>query len=253
MPMPITTPPRIWLRAVFGLMIRPAATAMTTRVMRTTPSSSSTRASANTALCVLRDFCIWLSLRRQARARSRFRLELALAARTQRVVKRHGTRRLVAHDHARHRETRRASIARVAERLAVDAPRRLEQLLAERAAGELHRRAGRRSGPGAALDRRLGQAAVAELGRDRVDRKAERVGAQPASSPYRCRCRCRTWRSPPRDARWREQLARAPPSSGTWRPTCRWPRPSRSARGRPSSSAARRCAWPSRSARRPAA
>ena len=60
MPMPITTPPRIWLRAVLGLMIRPAATALTMRVTRTTPSSSSTFTSAKIALCVLRDLRIWL-------------------------------------------------------------------------------------------------------------------------------------------------------------------------------------------------
>ena len=42
MPMPQTTPPRTWLRAVFGLMMRPAATALTTRVTRTVPKSSST-------------------------------------------------------------------------------------------------------------------------------------------------------------------------------------------------------------------
>ena len=35
MPMPQTTPPRTWLRAVFGLRILPAATASTTRVTRT--------------------------------------------------------------------------------------------------------------------------------------------------------------------------------------------------------------------------
>ena len=56
MPIPITTPPRIWLRAVRGLMIRPAATALTTRVTRTWSSSSSTRTSTNTALWVLRAF-----------------------------------------------------------------------------------------------------------------------------------------------------------------------------------------------------
>src|SRR5262252_8001391 len=38
MPMPQTTPPAIWLRAVFGLRMRPAATALTTRVTRMTPS-----------------------------------------------------------------------------------------------------------------------------------------------------------------------------------------------------------------------
>ena len=32
--MPQTTPPRIWLRAVFGFRILPAATALTTRVTR---------------------------------------------------------------------------------------------------------------------------------------------------------------------------------------------------------------------------
>ena len=38
-------------------MIRPAATALTTRVTRTTPSSSSTRTSAKIALCVFFDLC----------------------------------------------------------------------------------------------------------------------------------------------------------------------------------------------------
>ena len=52
MPMPQTTPPRIWLRAVFGLRMRPAATAFTMRVTRTTPSSSSTFTSAKIAECV---------------------------------------------------------------------------------------------------------------------------------------------------------------------------------------------------------
>ena len=47
--MPQTTPPLIWLRAVFALMMRPAATALTTRVTRTVPSVSSTRPSQKTA------------------------------------------------------------------------------------------------------------------------------------------------------------------------------------------------------------
>ena len=50
---PQTTPPRIWLRAVLGLRMRPAAIALTTRVTRITPSSSSTFTSANTAEWVL--------------------------------------------------------------------------------------------------------------------------------------------------------------------------------------------------------
>ena len=52
MPMPQTTPPITWLRAVFGLMMRPAATALTTRVTRIDPEvCSSTLTSANTAEC----------------------------------------------------------------------------------------------------------------------------------------------------------------------------------------------------------
>ena len=35
--MPIIAPPMIWLRASIGLTIRPAATALTRRVTRTTP------------------------------------------------------------------------------------------------------------------------------------------------------------------------------------------------------------------------
>ena len=35
MPMPHTTPPRIWLRAIFGLTTRPAAIALTTRLTLT--------------------------------------------------------------------------------------------------------------------------------------------------------------------------------------------------------------------------
>ena len=53
MPMPHTTPPMIWLRAVLGLRMRPAATALTTRVTRMTPSCSSTFTSAKIAECVL--------------------------------------------------------------------------------------------------------------------------------------------------------------------------------------------------------
>ena len=51
MPMPHTTPPITWLRAVFGLRMRPAATALTTRVTRTMPSCSSTFTSAKIAEC----------------------------------------------------------------------------------------------------------------------------------------------------------------------------------------------------------
>ena len=54
MPMPQTTPPMIWLPAVFGLRMRPAATALTTRATRITPSCSSTFTSAKIAECV---FC----------------------------------------------------------------------------------------------------------------------------------------------------------------------------------------------------
>src|SRR5215475_14136729 len=49
MPMPHTTPPMIWLLAVFVLRMRPAATALTTRVTRITPSRSSTFTSAKMA------------------------------------------------------------------------------------------------------------------------------------------------------------------------------------------------------------
>src|SRR5262245_51984856 len=52
MPMPPTTAPRIWLLASFGLRMRPAATALTTRVTRMTSSCSSTLTSANTVECV---------------------------------------------------------------------------------------------------------------------------------------------------------------------------------------------------------
>ncbi len=48
-PIPITVAPMIWLRAVLGLRILPAAMAETTRVTRTWPSSSSTFTSTNTA------------------------------------------------------------------------------------------------------------------------------------------------------------------------------------------------------------
>ena len=51
-PSAMTTPPMIWLRAVFGLMILPAATALTIRATRITPSSSSTRTSQKMAECV---------------------------------------------------------------------------------------------------------------------------------------------------------------------------------------------------------
>src|SRR5689334_411166 len=46
--MPQTTPPTIWLRPVLVFKIRPAATALTTRVTRMTPSRSSTFTSAKT-------------------------------------------------------------------------------------------------------------------------------------------------------------------------------------------------------------
>ncbi|MNY32390.1 hypothetical protein D3C86_1666030 [compost metagenome] len=52
--MPQVTPPTIWLAAVLGLRIRPEAMALTTRVTRTVPSSSSTRTSQNTAEWVAR-------------------------------------------------------------------------------------------------------------------------------------------------------------------------------------------------------
>jgi hypothetical protein len=48
-----TTPPRIWLVAVLVFRIRPAATALTTRVTRMTPSCSSTFTSAKIAECAL--------------------------------------------------------------------------------------------------------------------------------------------------------------------------------------------------------
>ena len=47
--MPQTTPPTIWLPAVFGLTMRPAAIALTTRLTLMVPRSSSTRTSTNTA------------------------------------------------------------------------------------------------------------------------------------------------------------------------------------------------------------
>src|SRR5258708_523762 len=53
MPITQTTPPMIWLVAVLVLRMRPAATALTMRVTRMTPSSSSILTSANTAECVL--------------------------------------------------------------------------------------------------------------------------------------------------------------------------------------------------------
>jgi hypothetical protein len=53
MPMPHTTLPMIWLCAVFVFRMRPAATALTTRVTRMTPSCSSTFTSAKIAECVL--------------------------------------------------------------------------------------------------------------------------------------------------------------------------------------------------------
>ena len=42
MPIPQTTAPLIWLVAVLGLMIRPAAIALTTRLTPTVPRSGST-------------------------------------------------------------------------------------------------------------------------------------------------------------------------------------------------------------------
>ena len=51
MPMPQTMPPITWLRAVFGLRMRPAATALTTRVTRTVPNLRRPT-SAKTAECV---------------------------------------------------------------------------------------------------------------------------------------------------------------------------------------------------------
>ena len=54
-PMPQTMPPMTWLRAVLGLMIRPPAIAVTTRVTRTVPKSSSTSTSAKIAECVCRE------------------------------------------------------------------------------------------------------------------------------------------------------------------------------------------------------
>ena len=49
MPMPITVPPMIWLRAVFSLRMRPASTAETSRAMRKSPRSASIRTSAKCA------------------------------------------------------------------------------------------------------------------------------------------------------------------------------------------------------------
>ncbi|MDT5000087.1 MAG: hypothetical protein QOK12_2192, partial [Mycobacterium sp.] len=48
-PMPITAPPIIWLRASFSLRMRPASMADTIRAMRNTPRSASTRTSTNHA------------------------------------------------------------------------------------------------------------------------------------------------------------------------------------------------------------
>src|SRR5215472_6911204 len=72
-----TTAPRIWLLASFGLRMRPAATALTTRVTRMTLSCSSTLTSANTAECVK---CEYL-LRSFGSALAAFSIRSALPAR----------------------------------------------------------------------------------------------------------------------------------------------------------------------------
>src|SRR5262245_4383254 len=137
MPMPPTTAPRIWLLASFGLRMRPAATALTTRVTRMTPSCSSTLTSANTAECAK---CEYL-LRSFGSALAAFSIRSALPARiasateTSRVF-------LLVPDLAfgEHHVVELRTGERRSRRLL----RQAEQLLLDRATGRVQRRLGAR-------------------------------------------------------------------------------------------------------------
>src|SRR5262245_19595457 len=171
MPMPPTTAPRIWLLASFGLRMRPAATALTTRVTRMTPSCSSTLTSANTAECAK---CEYL-LRSFGSALAAFSIRSALPARiasateTSRVF-------LLVPDLAfgEHYVVELRTGERRSRRLL----RQAEQLLLDRATGCVDGTADRRDGERSAFDRRCRQRGIAELRRDILDRDSEHLGGE---------------------------------------------------------------------------
>ena len=175
MPMPQTTPPMIWLRAVLGLRMRPAAIALTMRVTRTMPRSSSTFTSAKTAECVLlrmRGVLFGLG--------GLLLLDAVHAALPHGIGDRHRARRVApAHDPA----VREHDL--VGRRLG---ERRLRHLLGQaqqlsRIAPAVVAIAVRHRGrdPRSAFDRRLRQRRIAELDGDVLERQAR--ASRPRSAP----------------------------------------------------------------------
>ena len=149
--------------------MRPAATALTTRVTRMTPSCSSILTSANTAECVLRACLLssskwWTSPARCGRRRR--------AAWRRRSIRR--GRVLLADDLAV--GERDVVGLCVRQRRIRHFLRQPQQFLAHLVGGRRDRMRHRCRHPRAAFDRRLRQGRVAKLHADILDRQAEHVG-----------------------------------------------------------------------------
>src|SRR6185437_13353217 len=161
MPMPPTTAPMIWLAASFGLRMRPAATAETTRVTRMRPSCSSTLTSAKTAECVL---CAYLL----------FSLVAALASFSMRSAR---PARIVSASDLAVGEDDIVELC-AGERRSRDLARRCQQLVLDLAAGGEDGAPDRGCREGAALDRRMGQRRIAEPRGHGLDGQSQHLGAE---------------------------------------------------------------------------